>query len=338
MKFKPQVSVIIPCYNSAKYIGEAIDSVIGQTFNDWECIIVNDGSTDDSQRIIKEYTKIDSRIKILNIPQSGSPDIARNAGVNIAKSDIVIGLDSDDFFSKDCIEKMFALFIESEADIVYQRMIFFRQEPTNIRYTIPIREFNMNQVISGKEACSLTIGGWNIGFNGGMIRKQIYCSIEPEELFISEEHTLRKRLLLAKKVAFCDTNYYMRLHNESTTHKISTKIWTRLTNDYRLEKTINNNYDETSGIPSVMRKERLMNLIYHQVYFSLMKKKFDKKDRLYIISLIRSNYLNQNFTFLKKELPIHWLITFLTSFEIFQLGCIFYYKLKPHKFANYFDD
>ena len=62
----PKVSVLMPVYNEEKYISEAIESVLNQTFNDWELIIVNDGSTDNTQKIAEKYTKEDKRITLIN--------------------------------------------------------------------------------------------------------------------------------------------------------------------------------------------------------------------------------------------------------------------------------
>lgn len=85
---KPKVSVIIPVYNTEKYLRECLDSVINQTLKDIEIICVNDGSTDNSINILNEYKQNDSRIKVLNIKNSG-PSIARNLGLNIANGSLI---------------------------------------------------------------------------------------------------------------------------------------------------------------------------------------------------------------------------------------------------------
>ena len=90
---KPQISVIIPLYNKAPYIGRAIDSVISQTIQDFELIVVNDGSTDGGENIVAEYS--DSRIFLINQKNSGV-SVARNNGVNVANSELISFLDADD--------------------------------------------------------------------------------------------------------------------------------------------------------------------------------------------------------------------------------------------------
>ena len=77
----PLVSIITPCYNAASFISQAIESVLAQSFGDWEMIIVDDCSSDDSLSIIQKYARIDSRIRYLRTDKpSGSPTLPRNMG------------------------------------------------------------------------------------------------------------------------------------------------------------------------------------------------------------------------------------------------------------------
>lgn len=96
IKDKPLVSVIIPCYNQVNYLKETVGSVLQQTLTDWECIIVNDGSTDDTEQIANELCKLDRRIKLVN-KKNGGLSSARNAGMKNARGVYLQFLDSDDF-------------------------------------------------------------------------------------------------------------------------------------------------------------------------------------------------------------------------------------------------
>lgn len=90
-------SIIMPCYNAQPYIGKSIDSVLGQTFSDWELIIVDDGSTDDSVRYIKDkYCSKDNRIHLICLHENQGPAVARNTAIEHAKGRFVAFLDSDD--------------------------------------------------------------------------------------------------------------------------------------------------------------------------------------------------------------------------------------------------
>lgn len=95
------ISVVMPCYNAGKYIKEAIDSVLNQSYNDWELIIVNDGSTDDSLSVAESFS--DKRIHIFSQPNSGAC-VARNKGIELASGEYLKFLDADDILEKDCLK------------------------------------------------------------------------------------------------------------------------------------------------------------------------------------------------------------------------------------------
>lgn len=101
MKF----SVIIPIYNVESYLQACLDSVLNQTFEDWEAICVNDGSTDNSANILDDYGHKDSRFKIVNQPNGGL-SAARNTGLKAATGDYVMFLDSDDWLGCDALERV----------------------------------------------------------------------------------------------------------------------------------------------------------------------------------------------------------------------------------------
>ena len=89
-------SIIIPVYNVEKYLRDCLDSVLAQTYPDWEAVCVNDGSTDGSSVILEEYSSKDSRFKVFN-QANGGLSLARNTGLDEAKGDYILFLDSDDW-------------------------------------------------------------------------------------------------------------------------------------------------------------------------------------------------------------------------------------------------
>ena len=102
----PLVSVITPVYNSEKFIGETIESVIGQTYKNWEMIVIDDGSTDKTESIVRFYMSKDPRIKYFPLGyNSGRPAVPRNYGIKHAKGEYIAFLDSDDFWHKQKLEK-----------------------------------------------------------------------------------------------------------------------------------------------------------------------------------------------------------------------------------------
>jgi len=113
------ISVIVPCYNQAKYLDESLQSVLNQSFTDWECIIVNDGSTDATEVVSNEWIKKDSRFKYIN-QDNGGLSSARNLGIKKAESEFILPLDADDKIGGDYLERAYQAFQESkELKVVY---------------------------------------------------------------------------------------------------------------------------------------------------------------------------------------------------------------------------
>lgn len=112
-----KVSVIIPVYNSEKYIGECLDSIINQTLRDIEIICVNDGSTDGTAAILEDYSKKDDRVIIIDQKNLGA-GAARNNGLRKATGEYLSFLDADDFFEKDMLEKSYNAAKKKDADVV----------------------------------------------------------------------------------------------------------------------------------------------------------------------------------------------------------------------------
>ena len=98
----PLVSVVVPSYNKAEYIIETLDSVLAQTYPYWECIIVNDGSKDNTQEIVAPLVRKDPRFKLINIPNSGVC-VARNTAIAHSKGTYLFPLDADDKMDPRCI-------------------------------------------------------------------------------------------------------------------------------------------------------------------------------------------------------------------------------------------
>ena len=103
---KPVISVIIPIYNSEKYLSECLNSVVNQTLHDIEIICVNDGSTDSSLEILEDYQSKDKRIKIIN-QEHNNAGSARNKGLEIARGEYLSFLDSDDYFDLNMLKEMY---------------------------------------------------------------------------------------------------------------------------------------------------------------------------------------------------------------------------------------
>jgi glycosyltransferase involved in cell wall biosynthesis len=130
---KDQVSIIIPTYNHGNYIGKCIESIICQTYNNWEAIIVNNNSTDNTIEIIKNFN--DNRISVLNINNQGIIAKSRNIGIQHAKGDYIAFLDSDDWWYSNKLDVIMSK--KEDADFIYHHLDIYRNDKkTNKKHRV----------------------------------------------------------------------------------------------------------------------------------------------------------------------------------------------------------
>ena len=101
------ISIVIPVYNSAKYLNDCIESIRRQKYNDWECILIDDGSSDGSSRICDEWAEVDKRFKAFHQPNSGV-STARNNGIKYVSGEYITFIDSDDWIDDNYLSTLIA--------------------------------------------------------------------------------------------------------------------------------------------------------------------------------------------------------------------------------------
>ena len=126
------VSVVIPVYNAEKYLREALDSIINQTYINLEIVCVDDGSTDSSFQILEEYKNKDSRVIVYTKENSGG-GAARNYGLERATGEYIYFFDADDIANKTLIEKALAKAVETDADVVAFDAYTFKNDNIELR-------------------------------------------------------------------------------------------------------------------------------------------------------------------------------------------------------------
>lgn len=113
------VSIITPSYNSSSFIGKTIESVLSQSYQNWELIIIDDCSTDASVNIIKEYCETDSRIKLICLKENSGAAVARNTGIQYAKGRFIAFLDSDDSWAQQKLERQINFMLKNNYAFTY---------------------------------------------------------------------------------------------------------------------------------------------------------------------------------------------------------------------------
>jgi len=116
---EPLVSIIIPTYNRAHLIGETLDSVLAQTYTHWECIVVDDGSSDSTSEILETYCKQDSRFQYHHRPidKPKGANACRNYGFELSKGEYINWLDSDDLVSHNKIEEQLKILLQEHGEL-----------------------------------------------------------------------------------------------------------------------------------------------------------------------------------------------------------------------------
>lgn len=302
------ISVVVPVYNAALYLRECIESILSQSINNFELILVDDCSTDESLTIIKEYAARDERIKYTTLPcNSGAAKIPRDTAISMATSEWICCVDADDYVDNNFLDKLYGRASETQVDIVAPRMISFQKKGIWLS-ELPARDFNMSQILPSDEAVWLTINGWKIGFAGALIKRSLYTNISgPEDVVYmnSDEYVTRELILSAKQMAFCDVIYYYRLNKYSITHAVSVKVFDRLITNRMLYELLEKHFGKGEESLKEMEYQSFTDLIGCGIYYSRNKKSFTKDERKKSIKLLKDNYLraDKKILYAKYTLP-----------------------------------
>ncbi len=218
-----KVSVIIPVYNVEKYLQICVNSVIRQTYKNIEIILVDDGSKDNSGKLCDEWSKKDSRIKVLH-KLNGGLSSARNSGNSIATGDYILYLDSDDYLSHDCISKAVIMCEKTGADIAIMQMMYI-SEDTNEE--IKSQEKEYVKLLTTEEAieASLYQRLYSCCAPAKLYKKKIIEGIEFPEGRLSEDlATCHLFIDKATKVVYTNAvGYYYRQHGGSIMHVFNSR-------------------------------------------------------------------------------------------------------------------
>lgn len=216
------VSIIIPVYNQEKYIEETLQSVIHQTYSNWECILVNDGSTDNSATIINKFLTQDNRFHFINSENKGVSN-ARNLALKQVKGDYILFLDGDDLIHPDKLQQAISNFQKNiDLSIVFNTTSYFQDNIENTLYPMKIDAGLLNftdMMLYWNEKIILPI-------HSAIIKKSLFEGIEFNTDLTAQEDWLVWLRLFQKnpKVLVLDSvlSYY-RKHNTSRTQSFSLK-------------------------------------------------------------------------------------------------------------------
>jgi glycosyltransferase involved in cell wall biosynthesis len=189
----PRISIIVPVYNVEAYLQKCLESILRQTFSDFECILIDDGSTDNSSQICDEYSRKDNRIIVIHQKNKGVSE-ARNAGLRIARGEWIGFTDPDDWCEAEMFQFLYTNAIEKKVDI----SICGVQRITRGR-AVKNRYFFKESIISSKEAIKYLFSPG--GFGGYMFVKLIRAQIIHEnKVFFNPEIKLSEDVLFSLEI------------------------------------------------------------------------------------------------------------------------------------------
>lgn len=286
----PKFSVIVPVYNAEKYLNGAIGSILRQGYKDFELIIIDDGSSDNSSKICEEYAAVDYRIRYIKQENSGIC-ASRNKGIDVACGEYIVFSDDDDYMEPDCLKKLNDIFLEnSDVDVVKSSYEQWWKSADNgiTRKKVHVcnENFELIESMNISEFLALREAGiFNVIWNGAYRREFIInngLKFEEKIKFGGEDNLFNLRVIeQAKRIYYIKDSLYR--HYVIQKHSTSLKFSTNRIDSVRV----------------VCAKE----LLFYEASFS-------KKDALYYYGknkilashiLVILNFLNHNDSDLTKK-------------------------------------
>lgn len=223
----PKISIIVPVYKVEKYLHKCVDSILKQTFKDFELILVDDGSPDRCGEICDEYARKDNRVRVIHKENGGVSD-ARNVGIDIAKGEYIGFVDSDDYIELDMYEFLYDYLIKSGSDIsICGIACHIRKNGVDKLIREP-SSADSRGVLTGKQAFSEVLKSKLFSVNP--VNKLFKAELFSDDRFpkgkISEDAFLIPKIILkAKKVVYDNEfkYYYVRRNGSITTAAFSEK-------------------------------------------------------------------------------------------------------------------
>lgn len=210
---KNSFSIIVPVYNVYKFLDKCLNSVTNQTYDKYEVIIIDDGSTDDSYKIITKYKNKYPDLINSYTKENGGLSSARNFGIKKSKNDYLLFVDSDDYISRDTLNILNKKINETKSDIIVfnYKAIYKNREENIITFNNNIKDLNKRYLLSSPSAC-------NKVFNKNLFAKEKFI----EGIYYEDLATIPRLIKQTKKITFINDYLYNYLvRDNSITNKLN---------------------------------------------------------------------------------------------------------------------
>ena len=285
----PKISVIVPVYNAEKYLKRCIESLLIQSFRDFEIILVNDGSTDSSKKICDNYSLQDSRIVVFTQKNSGA-SAARNVGISNSNGEYICFVDADDFVGTEYLSCMLEL-VDSQTDLVCQGMACLKNGNESVI------GFNEEEIFTIDQNCSFFDKYILFRYCGS------YCKLFKRSIIQNNNIRFSSKIICAEDFDFilnylrcCKNikvtpaaNYYYEHHENS----VSTRIY-KFNEEYsglcQLYKSTNDIVQLEENESYCKQKHHLITYYIQRVIFSNYKNCYSRKERIQNFKIIDNKF------------------------------------------------
>lgn len=326
----PLISIIVPIYNIEKYLPECIESIIHQTYDNYELILVDDGSTDNSASICDDY-KNNNKIVVLHKPNGGLVS-ARKAGCEIARGDYITCVDGDDWIDEKYVEIITEEIIKNQPDIVcfeYKKLTntkstYVRNMFSGVFVREDIEKKIFPMLIQTQDAKYFNVSIWSKAYKSKLY-KNIQIGVNDEIRIGEDAAVLIPAIYYSSKISFVNSNIYnYRINESSMTHKakpfaydgpilLSKHIENNIdTSDYDFREQINRKivHDLFSVMISIIRSNKS--------YINFLKEASDILDNQVYSKIIKNAHFSNNI----KATIMHWSMKYRLFFLIYCWGRI----------------
>ena len=326
-----KISVIIPVYNSQKYIEKCINSVIKQTYTDWEIIALNDGSSDDSYNVLLDIEKKDKRIKVIQKRNEG-PGLTRNMGVERATGEYIVFLDSDDYIEEDYFELLVNEIETTKADVVFIDVIQEKENGEIIRK----EKMSAYSGLSRKDLIGVQMTGkmpW------GGVRKAVSLRLIKDNHIMYSSDSVGEEaiysfdlLRFSSKVSFIPKGLYHYVNHDGSQSKIKGKVlngfienpWTVIVEKMRIHLERNNVRREYSEALNSFALTALVGWLFCNKNHSIAKliKEFKKRINLFTCiynGRIEKKYLRKQICYIYPLIKIKAIILLIIMFRLYHV-------------------
>lgn len=279
----PKVSILIPCYNVEKFIRQCMDSVVNQTLHDIEIICVNDGSTDSTLDILREYEEKDSRVKVISKHNSGY-GASMNIALESAKGEFIGIVESDDYADLNMFEDLYNLALKHNVDIAKGDWFSYYGEEDKLVENNHFSEFDEEVVLNPKEAKNIFVIPSLIAasiYKKSFLDKYAIRFLETPGASYQDTAFAAKTIMAVDKLVLTKKNYYCyRVDNQNSSVKSSAKVFC-ICDEY---KEINSFMDKYPEMKSALEEQKCANQ-YREYLWNLNRlEEMESKEFLKVFS------------------------------------------------------